>query len=291
VTGEVRAGGGLVWRRVEGRLEVLLVHRPAYDDWSFPKGKLETGESEPEAALREVGEETGLRCLLGRELPPTSYVDAQGRPKTVRYWAMAPVDGEATPRHEVDEVRWLTPDEASGAATYERDRRLVSALERSIAQAGASVRVRLIRHAKAGNRARWEGSDAERPLTGSGRRQAEALARALAGEEIVAAVSSPYVRCVETLGPLAAARSLFLQECGALVEGADPIEALRVVGAAGQNGSAVLSTHGDVQQLLVEAVAASGARIEGDGFEKGSTWVLDVRDGLVVAARHVPPPS
>ena len=269
---------------------MLLVHRPAYGDWSFPKGKLEGDESEPAAALREVGEETGLRCLLGRELPSTSYVDARGRPKTVRYWAMAPLDTEPTPAHEVDEVRWTPVVDAADVLTYERDRGLVAALHESIEPAGATVRVHLVRHAKAGSRARWEGRDAERPLTGAGRRQARALAAALAGEDLASAVSSPYVRCVETLVPLAATQGLFLQESDALAEGADPEEALGLVRAVAGNGAAVLSTHGDVQPQVVRAVAAAGARIDGDGFEKGSTWVLDVRDGVVTAARYVPPP-
>ena len=106
--GEVRAAGGVVVRRQDGQDEVLVVHRPRYDDWTLPKGKLKPGESDEEGALREVEEETGLRCRLGRELQTVSYVDHRGRDKTVRYWEMAPLDGTFSPNHEVDEVRWLT---------------------------------------------------------------------------------------------------------------------------------------------------------------------------------------
>ena len=121
----MKASGGLVWRRAGGGIEVALVHRPRYDDWSFPKGKLDPGESWEEAALREVEEEIGLRCRLGHELPPTSYRDNKDRAKVVRYWMMEPLDGEFVPSHEVDEVRWLSPTEADRLLTYEHDRELL----------------------------------------------------------------------------------------------------------------------------------------------------------------------
>ena len=122
---EVKASGGVVWRRRAGGIAVALVHRPRYDDWSFPKGKLDRGESWEDAALREVEEEIGLRCRLGHELPPTSYRDNKGRAKVVRYWMMEPLDGEFAPSHEVDEVRWLAPADADRLLSYEHDRALL----------------------------------------------------------------------------------------------------------------------------------------------------------------------
>ena len=126
----VQAAGGAVWRRSPegGGLEVLVVHRPRYDDWSLPKGKLTDGETHAAAALREVEEETGLRCVLGPELPSISYRDRFDRPKTVRYWAMTAVEGEFVPGDEVDEVRWLAVDDAAELLSYDRDRPLVPAL-------------------------------------------------------------------------------------------------------------------------------------------------------------------
>jgi 8-oxo-dGTP diphosphatase len=127
----VLAAGGVVWRRDDdGEVEVLLVHRPKYDDWTLPKGKLDAGETAEEAALREVEEETGLRCRLGEELSTSTYVDRHGRPKEVRYWAMEPVGGRFAPNDEVDEVRWLPPGRAADALSYDRDRPVLAALGR-----------------------------------------------------------------------------------------------------------------------------------------------------------------
>jgi 8-oxo-dGTP diphosphatase len=120
-SGAVRASGGVPVRRGEQGLEVLVVHRPQYGDWTFPKGKREPGETDEECALREVEEETGLVCELGPELPATRYVDAHGRSKLVRYWRMRPLSDELRLEHEADEARWLTPADAAPLLTYERD--------------------------------------------------------------------------------------------------------------------------------------------------------------------------
>jgi 8-oxo-dGTP diphosphatase len=134
---DVRAAGGLVWRpavigdpsgATDLGVEVVLIHRPRYDDWSFPKGKLDRGESWEDAARREVEEETGLRCELGEELPPARYLDSKGRHKLVRYWAMRAVGiGPWSPNREVDRRRWVPLGEAAELLTYEHDRRLLDA--------------------------------------------------------------------------------------------------------------------------------------------------------------------
>jgi 8-oxo-dGTP diphosphatase len=125
LTPEVAAAGGLVVR--DG--EVAVVHRPKYDDWSLPKGKLDPGEGWEQAALREVEEETGLRCELGRELDPARYRDRKGRDKLVRWWLMRPVEGDFVPNDEVDELRWLGRDEALELLDYDHDRDLVRTLD------------------------------------------------------------------------------------------------------------------------------------------------------------------
>ena len=120
----VQAAGGLVVRRHDGALELAVVHRPAHQDWSFPKGKLEEGETFESAALREVEEETGLACRLLRFIGHTEYVDRKGRPKAVAYWVMAAQSGSFAPNGEVDEMRWVTPEVASRLLSYPRDREL-----------------------------------------------------------------------------------------------------------------------------------------------------------------------
>jgi 8-oxo-dGTP diphosphatase len=126
---EVRAAGGVVWRVPEdGGVEVLLVHRPSYDDWTFPKGKVDPDDIDEEhTALREVAEESGYRCTLGRELPGTDYVDRRGRPKHVRYWEMRPLTGEFSPNGEIDAVEWVTVPAARRRLTYGHDRLVLDA--------------------------------------------------------------------------------------------------------------------------------------------------------------------
>jgi 8-oxo-dGTP pyrophosphatase MutT (NUDIX family) len=129
--GVVRAAGGIVRRAGagDGDAAVLLVHRPRYDDWTFPKGKNETGERDEDAALREVEEETGYRCELGDPVGETRYEDSKGRPKVVRYWVMTPThDHTFTPNREVDALHWCTRREAGKLLTYDHDRRLLAEL-------------------------------------------------------------------------------------------------------------------------------------------------------------------
>jgi 8-oxo-dGTP diphosphatase len=121
----VRAAGGVVVREADGPPEVVLVHRPQYDDWTLPKGKAEDGESDEECALREVEEETGLVCELVEELETSSYSDSSGRPKVVRYWLMRPLSGKLRPTREVDDARWLPVTDAEERLTYPRDVRVL----------------------------------------------------------------------------------------------------------------------------------------------------------------------
>jgi 8-oxo-dGTP diphosphatase len=130
VSAVVRAAGGVVVRDTGAGEHVLLVHRSKYDDWTFPKGKAERDETDEACALREVEEETTLRCRLTRPLPSTRYVDARGRPKVVRWWVMEPLGDPdaAAASNEVDEVRWLPPQEARALLTYRRDHDLLDAV-------------------------------------------------------------------------------------------------------------------------------------------------------------------
>ena len=131
---EVKAAGGVVWRRAGDTIAIAIAHRPRYDDWSLPKGKLDAGESWEDGALREVEEETGMRCRLGDELDPTSYQDRKGRDKVVRYWLMEPEDDtDFVPNDEVDQLRWLAPAEAADILSYQHDKELVAAAAERLA--------------------------------------------------------------------------------------------------------------------------------------------------------------
>ena len=132
----VQAAGGVVWRRRDGEVQVLLVHRPKYDDWSLPKGKLEPGETFEQAAEREVQEETGLRCRRGRELDESHYADGKGRPKVVRYWMMTVRSGSFVVNDEVDQVRWLTVSKAARLLSYSRDVPVLESFERELRRSG-----------------------------------------------------------------------------------------------------------------------------------------------------------
>jgi len=124
---EVRAAGGIVWRLGELGIEVVIVHRPKYSDWTFPKGKLDPGESDESAAHREVLEETGFECVLGRELPSVRYSDAKARLKQVRYWEMTIASGDFEANDEVDELVWATIDDSRKRLTHSHDIRVLEA--------------------------------------------------------------------------------------------------------------------------------------------------------------------
>jgi 8-oxo-dGTP diphosphatase len=128
---KVQAAGGVVLERVPEGIRMALIHRPKYDDWTLPKGKVDPGETHEEAALREVEEETGLRCRPGRELSSVEYRDAKDRPKVVRYWLMEACEGEFSPNKEVDELRWVTAEDAVDLLSHDHDRELIKGLLRA----------------------------------------------------------------------------------------------------------------------------------------------------------------
>jgi 8-oxo-dGTP diphosphatase len=282
----VRAAGGVVVRGEGDRREVVLVHRPKYDDWSLPKGKLYDGEPEEDAALREVEEETGIRCRLGPFAGAVTYADRYGRPKVVRYWLMTPEGGAFEPGEEVDEIRWLPAAEAEAALTYPHDRKLLH----SAVGLGVHAPLYVVRHAKAGTRQRWAGPDEERPITARGRRQARRLVERFHGIEIARIVSSPAARCVQSVEPLAVARGLEIETAAELSEGIDLGIALAFVRSL-EAVPIVLSLHGREIDAMVRAFEAEGAEIASSrGLAKGSVWVFERSDERVVSAHYLPAP-
>lgn len=215
----ITAAGAVVWRsrtsptRPEPRIEVLVVHRPEYDDWTFPKGKSDPGESLHQTAVREVLEETATSIRLGIRLPDVEY-QVNNRRKVVSYWIAQATNASNTtftPNSEVDEIRWVRIKAARALLSYQHDRSVLDAF-RALhkAQAHKSRTLVLLRHAKASPRS--EGTDdLDRPLTGSGAQRAQSLRDVLGAFGVRQVVSSPALRCVQTVEPYA-------QQVGALIE-------------------------------------------------------------------------
>ena len=201
----VIAAGGVVWRERRGTRQVLLVHRPRYDDWSLPKGKLNAHEHVLLGARREIEEETGLQVTLGPPLGVQRYAIRKNggtAQKLVHYWSAVPVDGsEFEPNDEVDQISWLPVDKARGKLSYPRDVDILDALEQAVPVVATVV---VVRHAEALKRKDWDGKDTLRPLTSDGTAVAQRMTGVLAALGANRIISSDAERCAATVAPYAA---------------------------------------------------------------------------------------
>ena len=291
MTRVVQAAGGLVFRETsKGNLKVLLAHRPRYDDWGLPKGKADKGESPEQTAVREVLEETGYHCRIVAPIGTTRYRIDKGV-KEVNWFAMRPLpDSPGFKKNdEVDEIRWLTRKKAKALCDYENDRQLIA--EAGLKNLSNTGTLFLFRHGAAGDRSKWTGVDAVRPLTKKGRRQAAALAESLADRGIEKIYSSPYTRCVQSVEPLAEAIGAKVVEHDALAEGPDIDAAYDLThGLVGYN--AVLCSHGDVIPAVINRMMWAGLTLESPFYcSKGSIWAVDLEGGRFTTARYIPPPK
>ncbi len=288
----ILAAGGVVTRRRGGDREFLIVHRPRYDDWSLPKGKLGRGEKYATAAAREIKEETGSKTERLTRLGSVAYNSLNRNPKLVRYWLFEHVSGKFRPNSEVDEIRWLSAAEAQRMLTYPRDRRVFE-WGATLADSPRAGRVHLVRHAKAGNRSGGKKADETRPLSKSGRAQARLVSLSLTATPVGRIFSSPFRRCVQTIEPLGLALGERVRLEPDLAEGASVNAALEVL--AGMEGTAVvMSGHGTEISYLLTKVLASGAHLDPrpDALPaKASIWELDLTAGSVTAGRYVDPPG
>jgi len=227
----VLAAGALVWRVSESRgLEVLAVHRPRYNDWSWPKGKLDKGETLPACAVREVAEETRVHVELGPPLPTLRYPVASGRTKVVTYWSARVLDKDSVPvtarakvkrasKSEIDEVRWLTVAEAKELITFADDLRPLKRLVTMYEQGRLDTRTFIVaRHARAKRRKGWLGKDVRRPITKGGYGRAMQLVGLFAAFGITRVASSTALRCVQTVHPYAEAAGIPVRGYGTLRE-------------------------------------------------------------------------
>ena len=289
-----------MWRVGNGdggaKVEVAVIHRPRYDDWSLPKGKLAPGETHLEGAIREVHEETGHRVQPGRSLGEVRYLKKSGgaaREKVVHYWAMRAIGGAFSPSREVDEMRWLSIDDARGTITRGSDR---DVLERFAQRPAMTGSVLLVRHASAGSRSKWEGDDRLRPLDEAGEEQADELVRLLSRFEVDEIQSADYARCVETVRPLSesigvpVAENALLSEAGFPGREGEAVELIRNLGRPGR--AAVACSQAGVIDEVVERLAADDEvdLAEPSSLKKGGVWALSFDDHRLVGAERLPPP-
>ena len=289
-----------MWRPTsdrDGQVEVAVIHRPRYDDWSLPKGKLAPGESTIDGAVREVLEETGFRVRVGRPLGEVRYTKSSGssvRPKVVRYWAMEAEGGSFSPSREVDELRWLDIDSARKLLTRPLD---VKVLDRFVRGPKLSGYVLLLRHGRAGVRSSWEGDDRRRPLDELGMRQAEELVRLLSRFEVEEIISADFDRCVQTVLPLSEAIGVPIREEELFSELGYPAheeEAIHLVRKLGESlSTTVVCSQGDVIPDLLQRLAGIDHVDLPENFnvKKAGVCVLTFDGPRVFEVEFFPPPS
>lgn len=300
--GTIRAAGGVLWRTAAdadgpAAIEVAIIHRERYDDWSLPKGKLAAGEREVDGAIREVLEETGYHVRLGRSLGETRYLKVDSgvaRQKVVRWWAMEAASGAFGPTREVDELRWLTLGEAHDALTRDQDR---DVLDRFVRGSATGRMILLVRNGSATSRNEWAGEDRERPLDGCGWAQADELVRLLAHFDPTDIRAADVLRCRQTVQPLASSLGLAVMEEPLLSEDAfahDQAATSTLIRTAGDvHGCVVLASQGDVIPHLVSRLSDEDDvdLVEPPVARKASVWALELQGDRLVSAEYFPPPD
>ncbi|CAL8899253.1 ADP-ribose pyrophosphatase [Kocuria varians] len=257
----ILAAGCLCWRVVDDELQVLVIHRPRYDDWSWPKGKQDDGETLPETAVRELREETGLRITLGVHLADTVY-KVRGHDKLVRYWAaeVSPLVKPAPEDDEVDRMEWVTPSRARKMLTNKDDVAPLEELVRRHSRGELATRpVIVIRHAKAKPRSSWQRAEGDRPLAATGKRQALAVTRLLAAWQPRRVVTSPWLRCMSTVVPYAKKYNVKVKERPQLTEDTHKRHPKRAANVTEQlfetERPVVLCTHRPVLPTVLKVLA------------------------------------
>jgi 8-oxo-dGTP diphosphatase len=282
----------VLWRPGSGKsaksIEVAVIHRPRYNDWSLPKGKVDPGETAAVAAVREILEETGHHSHLGRCLALVTYPIDQGV-KKVQYWAATSTGGEFAPGNEVDELMWLPVTDAMKKLGYAQDRKV---LRRFVKQPPNTKTVLVVRHGTAGSKSRFRGDDTKRPLDKKGRAQAEALVAQLSAFGATDVYAADRVRCHQTVEPLAAELGVAIRTEPNLTEEAyakSPKRGRqRMLQIAEGAGTPVICTQGKViPDLIAWWCERDGVRPDKSRNLKGSTWVLSLSDGRLIAADHI----
>ncbi|WP_174183955.1 NUDIX hydrolase [Nocardia barduliensis] len=291
VTANIHAAGAVLWRAsAGGAIEIALVHRPKYEDWSLPKGKLDPGETPILTAVREVREETGLESRLGRYLGHVTYpIPGHRKLKRVDYWAAEVVGGEFTANSEVDVLTWHALDRVMDQLSYPMDRQVVRAFTRLPARTDTLL---LVRHAKAGRKDRYNGPDDQRPLDRDGEVQARALVSNLLAFGASEVYSADPLRCVQTVAPLAEKLGVeigtepLFSESGYAEKPDEAGERLRAL--VSDSAIRVICSQGKViPDLLKRLAERDGLALPSARNRKGSVWVLSFAGQRLVAADHL----
>jgi len=271
-----------------GKPKYLIVHRPRYDDWSLPKGKVDEDETFLEAALRELKEETGITGKKARLIGSIGYFTKVGNPKVVRWWLTEVKKGKFTPNPEVDKVKWLSLKKATRKLTYRNDREVLDRANDMYLARSAGM-VYLVRHASAGERSGHGSDDRLRKLDKRGKRQRKAIRDLLMAHPMTRIGSSNHKRCTATVKPFSKRLGIPIEPETALAEGSHPHRLVGLI-ADLQEESAVLCTHADVIADFIGHLFAERVPMEGPmEWEKGSIWELRTIRGRVVSGRYVPP--
>lgn len=274
----------------DGEPEYLLAHRPRYNDWSLPKGKLNKSETFLDAALRETEEETGISVKKPRPVGSVGYLTKADNPKVVKWWLVKSGGGSFKPNSEVDKIKWVSFDKAIKKLTYTNDKAVLDRANDMQLERSAGT-IHLVRHASAGTRDELDPDDANRTLDKEGRQQREAIRNLLMNHPITRIGSSNFVRCVETVQPLAERLGIPVEREVALIEGSHPHRTVGLIHDL-QQEAAVLCTHGDVIGDLIGHLFAAGVPMEGPmAWDKGSIWTLRTIGGRVMSGEYTPPPD
>jgi 8-oxo-dGTP diphosphatase len=287
----IRAAGALLWREVDSRnLEIALIHRPRYNDWSLPKGKIEGGETALQCAYREVFEETGIKASLTRQLGTVEYQES-GESKRVIFWsAHCSLDtGTFVVNEEVDELVWFTPEDALVKATHDSDRQIIDSFQ---AQEPRTDTLIILRHTKALERGDWDEADSERTLDEVGFDQAQLLIKHLEPFAIDEVYTSNFTRCVQTVTPLSHSRGLNITQVPSLNEETfetDPQRAVAFANALKQDEKNILiCSHNPVIPTMLRGILNTKLKNKDlIKLEPGDAWIVHRVRGEIVGLDYL----
>jgi 8-oxo-(d)GTP phosphatase len=287
----IRAAGALLWRESNERtIEIALIHRPKYDDWTLPKGKIEEGETALQCAYRELIEETGIKASFTRQLGTVEYEES-GQRKRVIFWAAQCALEVSTfiPNEEVDVLEWLTPDQAIAKASHDSDRQMI---ESFLSQDPHTDTLIILRHTKALERGDWDEVDSERTLNEVGFDQAQLLIKHLEPFAIEEIYTSDYVRCVQTVTPLAHARGLNISQVPSLNEETfeeDPLRSVSFANALKQDEKNILiCSHNPVIPTMLRGILNTKLKNKDlIKLEPGDAWIVHRVQGEIVGLDYL----